>query len=50
MHVQHAIFTGKPLSSNLLMLQNALGDTHAPMPGALKFKVCRLPTLGQGEG
>jgi len=39
MSEKNAIFTGKPLSSNLLMLQNALGDTRAPMPGALKFKV-----------
>jgi len=45
MSEKNAIFTGKPLSSNLLMLQNALGDTHAPMPGALKFKVGYFETF-----
>jgi len=36
---KNAIFSGKPLTSMVVLLQNCLADKHAPMPGALRYKV-----------
>jgi len=36
---KNSMFSGKPLTSMIVLLQNILSDTHAPMFGSLKFKI-----------